>query len=44
MFRFNVLVPKSWEVLIRKAIDEGESLTGYVRGLIRDDLKKRGIL
>ncbi len=44
MFRFNVLIPKTWEALVRGSVVEGETLTSYVRGLIREDLKKRGLL
>ena len=45
MFKFNVLIPKKWESLVRKvASDNGESLAGYIRRLVKEDFQKNGIL
>jgi len=45
MFKFNVLIPQKWEKLIRKtAGDNGESLAGYIRRLVKEDFQKNGVL
>lgn len=45
MFKFNILIPKEWELYLRNIVKaEGTSLAGYVRSLILLDLKSRGLL
>ena len=39
-------VPKSWDNLIRKAmkIEGWDTISAYIRDLIREDLKRKGML
>ena len=44
-YRIGILMPKEWKPLIAGIIiSDISSINSYIRGLIKDDLKKRGLL
>lgn len=45
MWTFQISLPKDWrEILIAIKDKEGDSHKAYIRNLVKEDLKKRGLV
>ena len=45
MWIFQIMLPPAWKIAVKQvAKADGDSIKAYIRNLVKEDLKKRGLL